>query len=93
MFSKLQRREKLQLRAIPIDSNNDKTKVNENIHSSESDERLTHAQTTSTRPSCSPNRYKSENSAWDQGYAYRCYQLDALSRRRREKRLKIACVR
>ncbi len=28
---------------------------------------LTHAQTTSTRPSCSPNRYKSENSAWDRG--------------------------
>ena len=34
--------------------------MNENIHSSESDKRLTHAQTTSTRPSCSPNRYKSE---------------------------------
>ncbi len=30
-------------------------------------ENLTHAQTTSTRPSCSPNRYKSENSAWDRG--------------------------
>ena len=34
----------------------------------ESDERLTHAQTTSTRPSCLPNRYKSENSVWDRGY-------------------------
>ncbi len=32
--------------------------MNENIHSSESEERLTHAQTTSTRPSCLPNRYK-----------------------------------
>ena len=35
-------------------------------------ENLTHAQTTSTRPSCSPNRYKSENSAWDRGYLDRC---------------------
>ncbi len=33
-------------------------------------ENLTHAQTTSTRPSCLPNRYKSENSAWDRGYFF-----------------------
>ncbi len=31
---------------------------------------LTHAQTTYTRPSCSPNCYKSENSAWDRGINY-----------------------
>ncbi len=29
------------------------------------EENLTHAQTTITRPSCSPNQYISENSAWD----------------------------
>ena len=38
-------------------------------------ENLTHAQTTSTRPSCLPSRYKSENSAWDRGYVDTMYMV------------------